>query len=186
MEKAVKMAQEMQSLSSIVNKLLDVDIHSKRRHRNLVDARMIFSKIMYDRGYELTSIGRFLGKTHATVIHYIKMSDHIFMSYPELHDKYIVCNEVFTEGKEPTMIFNRRDMVRSIQSLNERIALLMKERSIMRKKEDRMKRFENIMVMLDNRVQYGKEAEAYRMINKVLNGGEVRERAGLAQGAQGY
>lgn len=180
------MTQEMESLSSIVNKLLDVDIHSKRRQRNLVDARMIFSKIMYERGYKVTYIGKFLGKTHATVIHYIKMSDFIFMSYPEMHDKYIVCNEVFTEGKEPSILFNRRDMARSIQSLNERIALLMKERSIMRKKEDRMKRLECIIEMLDKRISCGSEAEAYRKINKLFNGGEIRERTGFAQGAQGY
>jgi hypothetical protein len=177
MEKTMKMAQEMDSLSSIVNKLLDVDIHSKRRHRRLVEARMIFAKIMYDRGYELTSIGRFLGKNHSTIIHYIKTSDYIFMSYPEIHDKYVVCSEVFIEGKEPSMLFNKKDMVRSINNLNDRIMILMKERSLMRKKEDKMKRFENIIMMLDNRIPYGKEAEAYRIINKILNGREIRERA---------
>jgi hypothetical protein len=186
MEKTMKMAQEMDSLSSIVNRLLDVDIHSKRRHRKLVEARMIFSKIMYDRGYELTSIGRFLGKNHSTIIHYIKASDYIFMSYPELHDKYVVCNEVFTEGKEPSMLFNRRDMVRSINNLNDRITLLMKERGIMRKREERIKRLENIIDLLEKKVPVGNENEAYRKINKVLNGGEIRERAGLAQGAESY
>lgn len=186
MEKAVKMAQDMDSLSSIVNRLLDVDIHSKRRHRNLVEARMIFSKIMYDRGYELTSIGRFLGKNHSTIIHYIKASDYIFMSYPEIHDKYVVCSEVFCEGKEPSMLFSRKDMVRSINNLNDKIKILMKERSIMRKREERIKRFEQIIKLLEHKISVGNEAEAYRKINKVLNGGEVRERAGLAQGAESY
>lgn len=180
------MAQEMESLSSIVNRLLDVDIHNPRRHREIIEGRMIFSKIMYDRGYSLSCIGKFLKKNHATIIHYIKVSDHIFMTYPELHDKYVVCNEVFTEGKEPFKAFTRRDMMRSIDSLNDRINLLMKERSILRKREDRIKRFEPIIDLLLRKVPEGRESDFYRKINKVINGGEIRERAGFAQGAQGY
>lgn len=178
--------REMDSLSLIVNRLLDVDIRNPRRHREIIEARMIFSKIMYERGYKLTAIGKFLGKTHATIIHYIKVSDHIFMSYPELHDKYVVCNEVFTEGKEPFKAFTRRDMMRSIDSLNDRIQLLMKERSIMRKREDRIKRLEPIIDLLLHKVPEGRESDFYRKINKVINGGEIRERAGFAQGAKGY
>jgi hypothetical protein len=180
------MNQEMDSLSSIVNRLLDVDILSTRRHREIIEGRMIFSKIMYERGYKLTAIGRFLNKNHATIIHYIKVSENIFMTYPELHDKYVVCNEVFTDGKEPFMAFNRRDMMRSINNLNDRINLLMKERSIMRKREDRIKRFEPIIDLLMRKVPEGRESDFYRKINKVINGGEIRDRAGFAQRAQGY
>lgn len=173
MEQKSKMEEDMKNMTSIVKKVLDVDIHSKKRFREIVDARMIFSKVMYEQGYNICSIARFLGKNHATVIYYIKLSDHIFTSYPELHDKYMVCSEVFSDGKEPSMTFTRKDMIRSINTLNEKVRVLTYERNVMKRRQESVSRFMEIISLLENRIAEGSEQDAYKKINKALNGNYV-------------
>lgn len=79
----------------------DVDIFNKSREKDCVEARAIFSKIMYSYhniGY--TKIGRILGKNHATVYHYIKNFD-AWIKYDEsFKKKYFNILSVYSNGLE--------------------------------------------------------------------------------------
>ena len=51
-------------LKQIVSEVFDVDILDKRRTRNVVDARGVYSKILKDKGFTLVFIGQSLNKDH--------------------------------------------------------------------------------------------------------------------------
>jgi len=48
--------EEMEGLRIIIERNLEIDLLSKQRKRDNVDGRRIFSKVLYDRNYSLTSI----------------------------------------------------------------------------------------------------------------------------------
>ena len=54
---------EMSHLKSIIEYVFELDIFNKSRKRQYVDARMVFTKILYNEGYGSTAIARFLKKT---------------------------------------------------------------------------------------------------------------------------
>ena len=61
--------KEMQQLADIVKSVFNEDVKDKIQRREIVDARMVFSKILRERGYTYASIGRFLKKDHSTIVH---------------------------------------------------------------------------------------------------------------------
>jgi len=60
------------ALRDSVNYHFQCDINSRCRERRFVNARMTFAWMMKKRGYSLSSIGRMMGRNHATIIHYLK------------------------------------------------------------------------------------------------------------------
>ena len=94
--------EEMEGLRIIVENNLEIDLVSKKRTRDIVDGRRIFSKILYDRNYSLTSIGKFLDKDHSTIIHYIDEIDSLFKQDHSLFSNYVTCRGEFYDN-ESTM-----------------------------------------------------------------------------------
>ena len=55
-----------------------LDIRKKTREREYVYARMVFCKIMREEFFmTMDAIGKYLGKSHCTVVHYLKNFDTI-------------------------------------------------------------------------------------------------------------
>ena len=67
----------MQALIAIVNDEFEVDITDKTRKRPVVIARKAFSFILRESNLSLAGIGGYMGKDHATVIHYLRDIDFI-------------------------------------------------------------------------------------------------------------
>ena len=60
----------------VINQTFSVNILKNSRERELVENRIIFSKIVRDNfKISLPRIGAFLNKNHATIIHYLKQHD---------------------------------------------------------------------------------------------------------------
>jgi hypothetical protein len=95
------MENRVKDLLDIISNEYDTDIFSNSRERDCVEARAIFSKILYSNhhlGY--TKIARELGKNHATIYHYIKNFDS-WMKYDErLKSKYLNILSVYSKGME--------------------------------------------------------------------------------------
>jgi len=64
--------KEFNALREIVEGAFNSDIMSPARDRAIVNARISFANLLIERGHSLTEIGRYLGKHHATIIHYRK------------------------------------------------------------------------------------------------------------------
>ena len=70
--------KEKDSLKDIVEAVFRTDIMSSRRYQSIVEARMVFAKILVDRGHSLSSIGKYINKNHATIIYYNKHLTYLF------------------------------------------------------------------------------------------------------------
>lgn len=170
MELNKTLTSEMDTLKGIVEKVFMVDILDTRRRRELVDARMAFCKIMRDRGAGFTVMGKYLGKTHATIIHYTKVSDVVFKMYPKYAEQFTLCKTSFMDGREVMMPMTDRDKEKTIEILNKTISDLYvqsKEAFYMKKRYGRLV---EIIELLDVRIRHGREDDAYKKIKAVLNG----------------
>ena len=63
---------QIRYLKKIVDNEFDVDILSKRRTMNLVNARLVYSYILRSRGTRLVRIAESIDKNHATILHAVK------------------------------------------------------------------------------------------------------------------
>ncbi len=72
------MNSEMSLLKNIIKGLFDIDIDRSVRKREIVDCRLIYSKILRDRGYTSVSIGKSISKDHSTKEHEMDMEQPIF------------------------------------------------------------------------------------------------------------
>ena len=93
------MYAEPQQLKKIIKEEIGIDIHSKKRYRGNVDAKKIFSYIMYKRGMSKSQIAREIGVRHCTVIHYLKTIDSLMKYDPSFSYNYNLCNESFINLK---------------------------------------------------------------------------------------
>ena len=111
-------------LQAIVDEVFESDMMSIHRVRENVDARRVYSYIMWEGGFNYSRIGKFIGKDHATIIHYNKDFKFILKGDKLLKEKYLLCKKRFLEDLE------RADAVRAEsinQSLQETICTLHKK-----------------------------------------------------------
>ena len=71
-----------------IQKVTGVDITTKTRKYEFIEARMIYYKLLRDRGYSLQEIGDTLDKNHATVLHGINVFNDIKDYDKDLMEKY--------------------------------------------------------------------------------------------------
>ena len=71
---------ELDALKDIVESAFGADIMTPNRDRVNVNARRSFSNILIGIDFSLSEIGRYLGKDHATIIHYRNTFDGIMIS----------------------------------------------------------------------------------------------------------
>lgn len=71
-----------------IQKVTRVDIQEKTRRYEIIESRMIYYKILRDKGFTLQEIGDSLEKNHATVLHSLKVFDDIVGIDKDLKRKY--------------------------------------------------------------------------------------------------
>lgn len=107
--------KEVEKLKKIVNEIFSVDIESKSRKRDLVDARKIYAKILREQGYGYEKIAKTINKDHATIIHYLKYIDHILSYDKDLMDKYMACELSFGRIKKYELNDMLNDFIKHIE-----------------------------------------------------------------------
>ena len=162
--------KEMQQLADIVKSVFNEDVKDKIQRREIVDARMVFSKILRERGYTYASIGRFLKKDHSTVINYMRNVYSLLTQVNGLMAKYIVCRDLFLIDKEVLYINKEeKDNKLSIISLNNQIEKLILERENVTRMETKYKRIEDILSIIDKKTPNGKEKFILKKVNLMFN-----------------
>lgn len=163
--------QEMDHLQKIVNDMFGVNIMEKSNIRTYADARKTFSKILIDRGFSLSEVGRYLKKHHSTIIYYMNDVNAILQFSPSVMDKYIACREDFLQGKEPIKLtLEQLEQKTYIIGLKNKIEKLILERNNFSKKIDKYKRLSAIIKLVDDRTIKGKEFFILKKINQMFNG----------------
>jgi hypothetical protein len=162
--------KEMQQLADIVKSVFDEDVKDKIQRREIVDARMVFSKILRERGYTYASIGRFLKKDHSTIINYMRNVYSLLTQVNGLMAKYIICRDLFLIDKEVLYINKEeKDNKLSIISLNNQIEKLILERESVTRMETKYKRIEDILSIIDKKTPNGKEKFILKKVNLMFN-----------------
>jgi hypothetical protein len=85
-------------LKQIVSEIFDVDILDKRRIRNVVDARGVYSKILKDKGFTLVFIGQSLNKDHSTIINCLNNTEFFIEHDNNIKQKYYICLSRFHQA----------------------------------------------------------------------------------------
>jgi predicted transcriptional regulator len=75
-------------------------LRSKSRKRTLVEKRMILAYILRKKvGMTFKDIATCLNRTHASVIHYIKITERFISVYPHIERLYEETNELYLKYK---------------------------------------------------------------------------------------
>jgi hypothetical protein len=83
-----KNEKEVYKLIDIVKNELDIDPLSKVRTQPYPDIRRVIVKILMDRGWGCTDLGKLLNKNHATILHYKKNMDFLLKHDNNLKKMY--------------------------------------------------------------------------------------------------
>jgi hypothetical protein len=176
-------------LHAIVNEVFEVNIMSRDRYRDIVDARRIYSLILREQGYSYTKIGKFIRKDHATVLHYHRNIDYILKADPQLKQKYLYCRKRYLEDIERADAVNAEaanqtmqavilNLRTEINSLRQRMEYLeVRNESLSNQNEwydkelsqynPKLKKLYNIIT---NRTKAGTVGELSKKINTLYNG----------------
>lgn len=160
---------EFIELKTIVDSVFGEDIRTKRRTRNLIDARKIFSKILHDRGYTFSVIGLFLKKDHATIIHYLKDIDFLLKQEQKLLKKYILCRDAFLKDRDIFQKIKKEDTFSRIFDLQNQNEKLILERDFVLNLKNKYQRLDKIIDLIDEKVIKGDEIKFEKKLNGLLN-----------------
>ena len=91
----LKLNNEALALLEICENTFHCDLQSKSRKINYVYARMAFSSLLRKRGYGFSTIGSFINRDHATVIHYEKNLEVYLNTDVVFKNRYGIVKEEF-------------------------------------------------------------------------------------------
>ena len=166
--------EEFDALRNAIESVFYVSILENSRLREVVNARMTFAKILVDKGYTKVGIGRYLGRDHATIIHYCKNFDGYIKVDKVLRNQYEKAKDIFFGQHDPlydmatkqlreTAIAMRKELEDKDKQIEEIKELL----KIARREGDRL---DSIYKMLVKRLPQGREEEVELKIQTYLNG----------------
>jgi FtsZ-binding cell division protein ZapB len=161
---------EMNSLKEIISNTTGTDIMNKSRYRNIVDARIVFSKIIRERGYTYSSIARYLSKDHSTIIHYICECNHLIQTDDKMMETYITCRNKFLEDKDALLTYTDKDAVKEMIILKMDIEKLIEKNNKLKDIQNKYNRLNEIINLIDKRTPEGKEHEVKKEIIRMFNG----------------
>jgi hypothetical protein len=149
---------------------LGMSLSEKSRKRSMVEARMIYAKLMkvYTRT-SLSDIGRAIGKDHATIIHYLtnfkwlKKTDQAFSS------KYDTIADMYEEFRATWFNEDRFDDKKQIQLLKSSIEKMTTERDRYEKYFKKIQRIDSIVQLIEERTPRGEEEYVESKINRMFN-----------------
>jgi len=168
--KSEKVKSEMEELQAIVEDVFKVSLMNKKRLMSLVDARMVFSKILRDRGHTLTGIARFLKKDHTTIMNYMDKVVYLLKQDDRLFENYMVSKDLFLENREELIDeIKDKDLHMKIARVNHQLDKFIAERNQVFEIDRKNTRFRYIIDLLNKRVPAGKEAYIENKIMQLLN-----------------
>ncbi len=165
---------EFSSLDDIISKVFDVDIHENKRDRPIVNARMSFANILISRGYTKSSIARYVGRNHATIIHYAKCFDSYIKSDVMLKERHEEALKFYNNRFDPVYDMDRKTLIDEVSLLKKQISSLYCEIETYKEKEEKSRnevnRMDAIVELVSQRTHRGKEEEIEKKLNTWFNG----------------
>jgi len=164
--------QRLLKLEIVVNSVFMVNVKEKCRQRDIVNARIIFSKIAREHFYKFTEIGRFLGVNHATIIHYIKSFDNYSATDKALTRNYTECVNMFNDDTFDVNISLEDNLKKQVISLKKQINSLNSELTLSKTSNSSSDviRLLDLFKMVKDRTRVGTEDFIKTKLNSFYNG----------------
>jgi hypothetical protein len=145
-------------------------LSEKSRKRNMVEARVIYAKIMkvYTRT-SLSDIGRAIGKDHATIIHYLSNFKWLKKTDQGFSSKYDTVADMYEEFRATWFNEDRFDEKKQIQLLKSSIHKVTNEKEKYEKYFKKIQRIDSIIQLIEERTPKGEEEYVESKINRMFN-----------------
>ncbi len=145
-------------------------ISNKSRKRPMVEARMMYAKLMkrYTRS-SLSDIGRYIEKDHATIIHYLDNFTWLKKTDKEFSTKFDILSDMYEEYRMVWFNDEKLEDKKKSQLLERSLEAVTLEKV---KYEDWFKRFErldSIIQLIEERTPKGEEEYVEQKINRMFN-----------------
>ena len=168
-----KIKPTTEELKIIVESICGVKLKDPSRKREVVEARIIYSYILYNMGrYTLARIARSLGKNHATILHYLKNFHYIEQDDMALI-RYNHCLNAFTDH-HPVNFMEFDKVKKLVFTLEKQINVLtLANNRLKSDKENYQKRNEEFgehYSLIESRVRPHQVKQITKKLNAYLNG----------------
>jgi hypothetical protein len=168
---------DIDSLKSIVEMVMSVDLMANNRKRCIVESRMIYAYILREFGYSLNRIGLSLKKDHTTIIHYLTTVRKLIETDSEMLRKYYKCRDMFLEERDIVEPNNKEGLKSQVFSLSTKITVLMAEnnnlineiKKLKQETKTQDKRLNRIIKFIDENTPIGHEFIIERKIIKMFD-----------------
>lgn len=162
-------------LKDIVNQIFEVDVMAKTRKREVVEARMVYSRILSDSNLmTLSRIAKSLNKNHATILHYNKNFKYFIKPDERLWEMYLMCARIYNETDHIANELDVKECRNLIFSLENQIKKLTLDISRLNLEHEtynkRAETYPELYKLIDERVRPKNVKEATRKLNTYLNG----------------
>ena len=131
---------QIRYLKKIVDNEFNVDILEKKRTRTLVDARLVYSYILRQRGVRLVRIAESINKNHATIVYLLRNATSYFKQDEDLKFRYENCKSLFESHHSPIMDMTRREILRLYVKLDSQYDMLIKHNEELQEENTQLKK----------------------------------------------
>ena len=123
---------KFKKLRTAVNTVFGVNILSKCRKRNYVDARMVYAKILRDEKVSYQVIGKSLLKNHASIVYYVRCIDWLLEHDKLLRRKYRHCMSIINDDGDTALTmelsrYSKHELILWVKKLKKQNNLLSLE-----------------------------------------------------------
>ena len=173
-----KEREKMNTLKQITNDVFNVDITSKNRQREYVNARITFSSILRNEGIKYTRIGGYLGKDHATILHYITNLESYLKTDEDFREKYDTVVNEYDNKEESVYDIPDDELISEIFRLRRLNKSLYLENNALKREAKKLEvypeRMKNIHRLVQERTRVGTEKKIEIKLNHFYNGVYIR------------
>jgi len=158
---------ECSHLREIVNTEFKIDIMTKCQRKEYVNARMIYSKILIEKGYGPSFIARILKKNHASVLNYKKKVDCYMSMDKDMTERYQRCKDAFFRDYDPMYDLTCVELKAEILELRRKLRAQIDNNNKLRMEK---KRLEPLFNIVRERTKLNTEEEICRRLIRMFNG----------------
>ena len=169
MEK-IETSFEIKKTLEFVNDFFGFDISLKSRKREVVEARMMYSKLMkrYTK-HSLSAIGEPIGKKHDMIIHYNKNFAWLKKNVPEFARKFDMLNDMYEEFRGVWFNEERFDDKKKIVFLENSLKETQDKLEKYEKYFKKIERLDSVIQLIEQRTPKGEEEYVEQKINRMFN-----------------
>jgi hypothetical protein len=160
-------------LRKVVEQVFGFDLLTKNRKREVVDSRIVYSKILREYKYSFNEIGSLLAKDHTTIMHYCNVFDSSINFLPDLKKKYLSCKKMFGREMPIEYLYTKEELIDEFLKTKEELSSLhLKYEELIKykhKQEMEEQKWGSIYKMIRERTPIDMEDVVERRINAMFN-----------------